>query len=154
VRLGLEGGDAHLQTLKQANLVVTPREGTKVYYRLAAADAAALLALLRTVATEHLPDVEVARAAYLGLDTEQVTREKLLRRVRSGGVTVIDVRPREEYAAGHIPGALRIHWRDYPASWRNCRPIRRSSPTAAASTACSPPRPCACSPHRADLPGP
>jgi rhodanese-related sulfurtransferase/DNA-binding transcriptional ArsR family regulator len=105
--LGLTTASAHLQTLKQANLVTTRRQGTKIYYRLAGPDVAALLALVRTVANTHLPDVEVARTAYLGPDTEQVTREELLRRADTG-TTVLDVRPPEEYAAGHIPGALSV----------------------------------------------
>jgi rhodanese-related sulfurtransferase/DNA-binding HxlR family transcriptional regulator len=106
--LGLTTASAHLQTLKQANLVTTRREGTKVYYRLTGTDVAGLYALVRTVASEHLPDVEAARIAYLGQDTEQVTRDELVRRARSGDVVVLDVRPREEYDAGHIPGAISI----------------------------------------------
>jgi rhodanese-related sulfurtransferase/DNA-binding transcriptional ArsR family regulator len=105
--LGLTTASAHLQTLKQANLVATRRAGTRIYYRLTGADVAALLALVRTVANAHLPDVEAARIAYLGSDTDQVTREELLRRANTG-ITVLDVRPREEYAAGHIPGAVSV----------------------------------------------
>ncbi|WP_086667103.1 ArsR/SmtB family transcription factor [Lentzea kentuckyensis] len=106
--LGLTTASAHLQTLKQANLVVTRREGTKIFYRLAGDDVAALFAQLRTVADDRLPDVRTAREAYLGDDTEAVSREELLKRVRSGRATVIDVRPAEEYAAGHIPGAVSV----------------------------------------------
>jgi rhodanese-related sulfurtransferase/DNA-binding transcriptional ArsR family regulator len=106
--LGLTTASAHLQTLKAANLVTTRREGTKVYYRLAGTDVAELFALVRAVASAHLPDVEAARSAYLGPDTDEVTRAELLERVRSGHVTVVDVRPREEYTAGHIPGAKSI----------------------------------------------
>ena len=106
--LGLTTASAHLQTLKQANLVITRREGTKIFYRLAGDDVAALFALLRTVADNRLPDVRTAREAYLGDDTEAVSREELLDRVRSGRATVIDVRPAEEYAAGHIPGAVSV----------------------------------------------
>ncbi|MCP2242470.1 ArsR/SmtB family transcription factor [Lentzea aerocolonigenes] len=106
--LGLTTASAHLQTLKQANLVVTRREGTKIFYRLAGYDVAALFAQLRTVADDRLPDVRTAREAYLGDDTEAVSREELLDRVRSGRATVIDVRPAEEYAAGHIPGAVSV----------------------------------------------
>jgi rhodanese-related sulfurtransferase len=104
--LGISTASAHLQTLRQANLVATRKDGTKVYYRLLGADVAALYALVRSVANAHLPDVEAARAAYLGPDTEHVSREELLRRARAGDVVVLDVRPREEYAAGHIPGAV------------------------------------------------
>jgi len=106
--LGLTTASAHLQTLKRANLVATRRDGTKIYYRLAGPDVAALYALVRTVASEHLAEVATARAAYLGPDTDHVDREELLRRVGSGQATVIDVRPAEEFAAGHIPGALSI----------------------------------------------
>lgn len=106
--LGLTTASAHLQTLKGANLVATRREGTKVYYRLAGTDVAELFALLRTVASAHLPDVEAARSAYLGPATDEVTRAGLLERVRSGRVTIVDVRPSAEYAAGHIPEAVSI----------------------------------------------
>jgi rhodanese-related sulfurtransferase len=107
-QLGLSTASAHLQALKRANLVVTRREGTKIYYRLAGADVAALYALMREVANEHLAEVSVARAAYLGPSADGVTREELLRRLDAGQVTLLDVRPAEEYAAGHIPGAVSI----------------------------------------------
>jgi rhodanese-related sulfurtransferase len=106
--VGLTTVSSHLQALKQANLVSTRREGTKVFYRLAGTDIAALFALVRTVASAHLPDVEAAAAAYLGPDTEQVSRDELLSRARSGAVTILDVRPRIEFDAGHIPGAVSI----------------------------------------------
>ncbi|WP_028663303.1 ArsR/SmtB family transcription factor [Saccharomonospora halophila] len=107
--LGLTTASAHLQALKRVNLVRTRREGTRIHYRLAGADVAALYALLRTVAGAHLPDVDAVGAAYLGPDdTEQVSREELLRRVATGDVVVLDVRPREEYDAGHIPGAVSV----------------------------------------------
>jgi rhodanese-related sulfurtransferase/DNA-binding transcriptional ArsR family regulator len=106
--LGLSTASAHLQTLKAANLVHTRREGTKVIYRLAGTDVAQLLALVRAVANTHLPDVEAAARSYLGQGTEQVTRDELLDRIQTGQVTVIDVRPREEYEAGHIPAAVSV----------------------------------------------
>jgi len=107
--LGLTTASAHLQTLKQAGLVATRREGTRVYYRLAGQDVAALYSLLQYVAGTRQPAAGQAREAYLGPDdTDSLTREELLERVRAGTATVIDVRPAEEYAAGHIPGAVSV----------------------------------------------
>jgi len=107
--LGLTTASAHLQTLRQANLVATRRDGTRVLYRLAGGDVADLYAHLRAVAQSHLPDVEAARAAYLGDDGGQpVTRDELQRLAKTRRVIVLDVRPREEYAGGHIPGAVSI----------------------------------------------
>jgi rhodanese-related sulfurtransferase len=107
--LGLTTASNHLQLLRQAGLVRARKEGTKVYYRLAGTDVAALWAQLREVASIHLAEVDRARRAYLGDDDiAEVTRDELLRRLQAGDVTVIDVRPVEEYAAGHIPGAVSI----------------------------------------------
>jgi rhodanese-related sulfurtransferase len=81
-----------------------------VFYRLAGDDVAACYRMLREVALSHLPDAEAARTAYLGTDepAEPVDRDELLRRAVAGEALVIDVRPAEEYAAGHIPGAVSI----------------------------------------------
>ncbi|GGK76328.1 ArsR family transcriptional regulator [Planomonospora parontospora] len=106
--LGVTSTSAHLQTLKQGGLVSTRREGTRVLYRLAGDDVVDLYARLRNVAATHLADVQVAVAAYLGEHTEEVTREELLERAASGQITVLDVRPYEEFEAGHIPGAVCI----------------------------------------------
>ncbi|WP_431896888.1 ArsR/SmtB family transcription factor [Nonomuraea sp. bgisy101] len=111
--LGLTTASNHLQVLKQAGLVVTRKHGTKVFYRLAGDDVAALWALLRQVGAVHLAEVERARAAYLGTGdagtvTEEVTREQLQDRIAAGEVILVDVRPGEEYAAGHIPGAISV----------------------------------------------
>ncbi|MEU3250155.1 metalloregulator ArsR/SmtB family transcription factor [Streptomyces sp. NPDC006997] len=106
--LGLTTASAHLQTLKRAGVVTTRREGTRVYYRLAGDDVAALYVLLRGVAQRHLAETERARAAYLGAGTEAVGRDELLARAEEGSVVVLDVRSHEEYAAGHIPGALSV----------------------------------------------
>jgi rhodanese-related sulfurtransferase len=107
--LGVTTCSAHLQTLRQAGLVATRRDGTKIHYRLAGPDVAALYARMRDVAAAHSAQVAAARDAYLGPgDAEQVTRDELLRRIKAGEVVVLDVRPAEEYAAGHIPGALSI----------------------------------------------
>ncbi|GHD86896.1 ArsR/SmtB family transcription factor [Streptomyces naganishii] len=107
--LNLTTASAHLQTLKQAGFVATRREGVRIHYRLAGDDVAQLLALLRKVAERHQTAVPVARDAYLGEDgAAEVGREELRVRVAAGEVMVLDVRPADEYRAGHIPGALSI----------------------------------------------
>ena len=106
--LGLTTASAHLQTLKQAGLVATRRDGTRVYCRLAGPDVADLYARLRDLAATRVAAVDVARQAYLGADTAEVDRAELLRRTQAGDLVVLDVRPADEYAAGHIPGAIGI----------------------------------------------
>ncbi|NUP64293.1 MAG: metalloregulator ArsR/SmtB family transcription factor [Nonomuraea sp.] len=107
--LNLTTASAHLQTLKQAGFVATRREGVRIHYRLAGEDVARLFALLRTVAEAHQSAVPAARDAYLGEDgATEVTHDELRARVAAGDVIVLDVRPAEEYRAGHIPGALSI----------------------------------------------
>jgi rhodanese-related sulfurtransferase/DNA-binding transcriptional ArsR family regulator len=107
--LGLTTASAHLQILRRANLVTTRRDGTRVLYRLAGRDVADLFARVREVARSHLPDVETARVTYLGADGGRpVTRDQLEQLAKTTRLTVLDVRPAEEYAAGHIPGAVSI----------------------------------------------
>jgi rhodanese-related sulfurtransferase/DNA-binding transcriptional ArsR family regulator len=108
--LNLTTASAHLQALKQAGLVSTRREGTRIFYRLAGDDVADLFLRACDVAASRLPDVAAAREAYFGDDprVETVGREELLRRVAAGQVTVLDVRPAGEFAAGHLPGAVNI----------------------------------------------
>jgi rhodanese-related sulfurtransferase len=111
--LGLSTASAHLQALRQAGLVTTRRDGNRIHYDLAGPDILRLYSLLRSVAQKYVTDVEPKRVAYLGLEgarakDEEVTREDLIARVRAGTVTVLDVRPDEEYDAAHIPGALSI----------------------------------------------
>lgn len=110
--LGTSTASMHLQSLRDAGLVRARRAGTFVHYRLAGEDVAALLALLRTVATAHLADAERAAADYLGAPVTDgdgaVARDELVRRARSGDVVVLDVRPTAEYASGHIPGAVSV----------------------------------------------
>ena len=110
--VGVSTASMHLQTLRQAGLVHTRKEGTSVHYRLAGDDVAGLYADLRDVALAHLADADRARVAYLGGDdageADDVPREELMRRARSGQVVVLDVRPHHEYASGHIPGAVSV----------------------------------------------
>lgn len=108
--LNLTTASAHLQTLKQAGFVATRRDGVRIYYRLAGEDVARLFAMLRKVAEAHQAEVPAARDAYLrtGGESAAITREELATRIRQGATVVLDVRPAEEYRAGHIPGALSI----------------------------------------------
>jgi len=106
--LGVTSCSAHLQVLHRARLVTTRKQGTRVYYSLAGDDVAHLQAEVRDVAGRLLAEVAPARLAYLGEDVEMISPDELLRRASSGEVTVLDVRPAAEYAAGHIPGAVSI----------------------------------------------
>jgi rhodanese-related sulfurtransferase/DNA-binding HxlR family transcriptional regulator len=100
----------HLQQLRQAGLVVTRKNGQHVYYRLAGDEVVVLLNTLRTVAETNLADVERLVASNLTVkdNQEPVPAKELLARIRKGLVTLLDVRPPEEYAAGHLPGAVNI----------------------------------------------
>lgn len=105
---GLSTVSANLQALKNAGLVATRREGTRIFYRLAGDDVAALYSLAREVAANHVAEVERAAADYLGQDPRQLTREELTAGIAAGDMVVLDVRPEAEYEAGHIPGARSI----------------------------------------------
>jgi rhodanese-related sulfurtransferase/DNA-binding transcriptional ArsR family regulator len=98
----------HLQVLARAGLVRTRRDGNRVVYRLASDGVAALWDSLRGVAATHLAEVEVLAAGYLGdrSGIERISAEELAARLASGRVMVLDVRPRAEFAAGHIRGAV------------------------------------------------
>lgn len=107
--MGLSTCSAHLHALRDAGLVTSTRDGKRIINHLADEDVAELLIRLRAVAQHHRPGTEQARRTYLGPDdTEEVSRDELLARARSGDVLVLDVRPDVEYAAGHLPGALHI----------------------------------------------
>jgi rhodanese-related sulfurtransferase len=101
---------AHLRELRQAQLVVTRREGTRIHYSLAERDVSDFLQSFQDLGRRRLADVE--RVARLYLDDrdelEPVTLAELRKLIRADEVTVIDVRPREEFEAGHIPGALSL----------------------------------------------
>ncbi len=107
--MGLSTTSAHLQVLRLANVVQTRREGTRIHYRLAGDDVAALYDAMRTVARARSADVNRALDAYLNLpdagEVALVSRAELSSLLDAGSVDVIDVRPHEEFAAGHVPGA-------------------------------------------------
>lgn len=101
----------HLQHLRRAGLVETRREGKHVVYRLRDDDAAtALLAALRHAAERNLAEVQTIITAWLGTrdDLEAVSRQELVARLAAGEVMLLDVRPEDEFAAGHVPGALNL----------------------------------------------
>ncbi len=108
--LTLANTSQHLQQLRQVGLVATRKEGVSVYYRLSGDDVVVLLDTLRKVAERRVADVDRLVSAYLTVkdSLEPVPVGELLTRVRDGLVTVLDVRPPEEYAAGHLPGAVNI----------------------------------------------
>jgi rhodanese-related sulfurtransferase len=100
----------HLHVLLDAGLVTTRRAGTRVYYSLASSHVASLWADLQHVAAEHVAQLEELASAYLG-DREglqTMSRTELLRRLSDGDVLVVDARPRAEYQAGHVAGAVSI----------------------------------------------
>lgn len=98
----------HLQALHAAGLVARRREGTRVRYALAGGDVLALWLALRGASAARLAEVERAARDYLGEDVETIGREELLARLGRGEVVLVDVRPGEEFAAGHIEGARSI----------------------------------------------
>jgi len=100
----------HLQKLRQAGLVVGRKEGLYVFYHLAGDEVVGLLSALAQVGETYLAEVERIVRIYLTQkdDLEPVPAKELLERARKGVVTVLDVRPPEEYSAGHLPGAINI----------------------------------------------
>lgn len=108
--LSVANTSQHLQQLRQAGLVTARKQGLQVHYQLASDEVVALLAVLRGTAEKHIAEVDRLVATYLTVkdDLEPVPRDELLNRVRDGLVTVVDVRPPEEYAAGHVPGAINV----------------------------------------------
>jgi rhodanese-related sulfurtransferase len=98
----------HLQALHSAGLVTRAREGTSVRYALAGDDALRLWLALRATSVARLAEVERAASEYLGEDVEAIDRDELIARLERGDAVLIDVRPQEEFAAGHIDGARSI----------------------------------------------
>jgi len=108
--LTMANASQHLQALKQAGLVVARKEGLRVYYALAGDDIALLHQVLRRVAEARVAEVDRLVRDFVGHrdELEPVPAAELLQLAKKGLVTVIDVRPPEEYAAGHVPGAINV----------------------------------------------
>ena len=108
--LSIANASQHLQQMRRAGLVANRRDGKFVHYRLGDDAILDLLAALRRVAERNVAEVEqVVRSYFNERDAlEAVSREELLQRTRAGTVMVLDVRPEDEFALGHLPGAVNI----------------------------------------------
>jgi rhodanese-related sulfurtransferase/DNA-binding transcriptional ArsR family regulator len=108
--LSVANTSKHLQALRQAGLVVARKEGLRVFYALAGDDVSLLLSSLRGVAEHRAADVDRLLQAWLAHrdQLDPVPAREVLQRLRSGLVTLLDVRPAEEFAAGHLPGAINV----------------------------------------------
>jgi len=108
--MSVASASQHLQALKAARMVEARREGLYMHYRLADEDVFRTWQAVRALAESRLSEVDGVVGAYL-VDRdvlEAVESEDLLERLRGGSVVILDVRPEEEYRAGHIPGALSV----------------------------------------------
>jgi rhodanese-related sulfurtransferase/DNA-binding transcriptional ArsR family regulator len=108
--LSIANASQHLQHMLRAGLVANRRDGKFVYYRLANETVIELLTALRKIAEQNVAEVErVVRTYFEDRDSlEPVSRKQLLDRSRAGAVTILDVRPEDEFALGHVPGAINI----------------------------------------------
>jgi len=108
--LSVANTSQHLQQLRQAGLVVARKEGLYVRYRISGDSVVRLLSAVRAAGEEHVAEVDkLVRLYFDSKDSlEPVPAEELLQRAKTGVVTVLDVRPPEEYAAGHIRGAINV----------------------------------------------
>lgn len=115
--LSVANASQHLQHMRRAGLVANRRAGKFVYYQLADDTVLEMLAALRRIAERNVAEVERLVRSYFGErdGLEPVSREELLERSRTGTVTILDVRPEDEFALGHLPGALNIPLRELEA---------------------------------------
>ncbi len=108
--LSVANTSQHLQGLRRSGLVKSRSEGQKSYYRLSDYSVVALLALLRKIAEENIAEIQILITDYLSSkdDLEPISRDELLKRAHKGTVTVLDVRPEQEFESGHLPRAINI----------------------------------------------
>lgn len=109
-KLSIANTSQHLQQLRQSGLVTSRKEGLKVYYSLSGNDVIALLDSLRDVAERHLSDVDKLVNTYLTSkdSLDPIAATDLIKMANENLVSILDVRPIEEYNAGHLPGAINI----------------------------------------------
>lgn len=122
----LKNTSAHLRVLRQARLVDARKQGTHVFYRLADESVERFLRAFQHFGHRHLAEIDQLTRTFLHRqdELEPVTVKELRQRLRDGSATVIDVRPREEYRAGHIPGALSLPVQELSRRFREL-PTRR-----------------------------
>ena len=115
--LSVANASQHLQQLRQAGLVTSRKEGVRVIYRVSSDDVIDLFNALQRTAERHIADVDrVVKSYYNDRDSmEPVSRTELMARIKAGTATIIDARPPEEYAAGHLPGAINVQLEDLEA---------------------------------------
>ena len=118
-KVGLSTANAsqHLRHMLRSGIVTTTREGKLVFYQLADHTVLNLLSSLREVSERNSAEVKQLVHSYFNqLDTlEPITRKELMRRMRNDGVVVLDVRPEDEFALGHLPKAVNIPLRELEA---------------------------------------
>lgn len=107
VAVDIKLASAHLKALKEARLVVSRRDGKRMFYRLSGQDVAQLGVTLRQVAEEHLVELRLALQQLVADPAQltQVGRQALMAQARRGDVVVLDVRPPQEFATAHLPYA-------------------------------------------------
>jgi rhodanese-related sulfurtransferase/DNA-binding transcriptional ArsR family regulator len=117
VGLGVTTASSHLQILRSSGLITARRDGTRVYYRLAGDDVAALFVALRSVAAKRSASVERELGSLFashGADSVSVITRNELRARGDDQVVLLDVRPTDEFRAGHIPGARSVPLAELP----------------------------------------
>jgi rhodanese-related sulfurtransferase/predicted transcriptional regulator len=107
-RQSMANASQHLQALHAAGLLTRERDGTRVRYQLAGDDVLRLWLALRDTSAERLAEVERSARDYLGEEVDAIDADELIARMRRRDVVLVDVRPRDEFAAGHIEGARSI----------------------------------------------
>jgi ArsR family transcriptional regulator len=110
IRVSIASASQHLQQMRRTGIITARREGRFVFYRLADDAVLDLIASVRRLAERHLSEVErVVRNYFDDRDSlEPVSRQELMDRLKAGLVTVLDVRPADEFALGHVPGAINV----------------------------------------------
>ena len=125
-RLSVANASKHLQELRRAGLVRARKEGLRVFYDLAGPDVVDLIAALGRVAETRLAEMAHLVRTYITArdDLEPIPAAELLKRSKQGLVTVLDVRPAKEFAAGHLPGAINVPVEDLTKRLRKLHKVR------------------------------